>query len=156
LVRAFWTAAGEGSPIGRRVHTVHGGQGRGAWPERLETEVVGITGLTTYDQYGTPEHRRQANRRDFQANPLNAVVVHQWQGKDYGPGGEVVFLTNASVDKRLRPFDHYDDCSLVENFCVSSPRLQDEAKRHRGHMRLLTLPTAPSRQRLLLPTQRVP
>ena len=40
-----------------------------------------------------------ANRRDFQANPINAVVVRKWQGKDYGPGGKTVFLTNASVDQ---------------------------------------------------------
>jgi hypothetical protein len=50
-----------------------------------------MTGLTTDDQYGTPEQRRQANRRDFQANPLHAVVVRQWQGKDDGPGGKTVF-----------------------------------------------------------------
>ena len=42
--------AGEGITRGRRVHTVRHGQGRTARSERLETEVVGITGLTTYDQ----------------------------------------------------------------------------------------------------------
>jgi hypothetical protein len=42
-------AAGDGIPRGRRVPTVRHGQGRTAWRERLETEVVGITGLTTYD-----------------------------------------------------------------------------------------------------------
>ncbi len=40
-------AAGEGVTVGRRAHTVRQGQGRTAWSERLETEVVGITGLTT-------------------------------------------------------------------------------------------------------------
>jgi hypothetical protein len=117
-------AAGEGSTVGRRVHTVRHGQGRRAWTERLETEVVGITGLTTYDQYGTPEQRRQANRRGFQANPLNAVVVRQWHGKDYGPGGKTVFLTNVSVDKPLRPFDDYDDRSLIENCCIKEAKQQ--------------------------------
>ena len=117
-------AAGEGSTVGRRVHTVRHGQGRRAWTERLETEVVGITGLTTYDQYGTPEQRRQANRRDFQATPLNAVVVRQWHGKDYGPGGKTVFLTNVSVDKPLRPFDDYDDRSLIENCCIKEAKQQ--------------------------------
>jgi hypothetical protein len=43
-------ATEEGSTVGRRVHTVRHGQGRGSWTERLETEVVGMTGLTTYDQ----------------------------------------------------------------------------------------------------------
>ena len=73
-------AAGEDLTVGRRVHTVRHGQGKKAWSERLETEVVGITGLTTYDQYGTPEHARHATRRDFQANLINAIVVRKWQG----------------------------------------------------------------------------
>ena len=58
-------AAGEGITVGRRAHTVRHGQGKTAWSERLETEVVGITGLTTDDQDGTPEHGRQYHRRDF-------------------------------------------------------------------------------------------
>ena len=33
---------------GRRVHTVRHGQGKTAWSERLETDVVGIIGLTTF------------------------------------------------------------------------------------------------------------
>jgi hypothetical protein len=70
-------AAGEGITVGRRVHTVRHGRGKTASTERLETEVVGITGLTTYDQYGTPAHGRQHHRRDFQAHPINAAVrVH--------------------------------------------------------------------------------
>jgi hypothetical protein len=118
--------AGEGITVGRRVHTVRHGQGKTARTERLETEVVGITGLTTYDQYGTPEHGHHAHCRDFQANPINAVVVRQWQGKDYGPGGKTVFLTNAPVDQPLRPFDDYDDRSLIENCCIKEAKQQWE------------------------------
>lgn len=44
--------------------------------------MVGIRGLTTYDQYGTPEHGRQANRRDFEPNMINAVVVRKWKGRE--------------------------------------------------------------------------
>jgi hypothetical protein len=117
-------AAGEGIAVGRRVHTVRHGQGRTASTERLETEVVGITGLTTYDQYGTPEHGRHHYRRDFEPNPINAVVVRQWHGKDYGPGGKTVFLTNASVEEPLRPFDDYDDRSLIENCCIKEAKQQ--------------------------------
>jgi hypothetical protein len=116
--------AGEGITVGRRVHTVRHGQGRTARSERLEMEVVGIAGLTTYDQYGPPEHGRQANRRDFQANPLNAVVVRKWRGRDYGPGGKTVFLTNASVQHPLKPFDDYDDRSLIENCCIKEAKQQ--------------------------------
>jgi hypothetical protein len=116
--------AGEGVTIGRRVHTVRHGQGRTAWTERLETEVVGITGLTTYDQYGTPEHGRHHNRRDFEPNRINAVVVRKWNHRDYGPGGKTVFLTNASVAKPLQPFNDYDDRSLIENCCIKESKQQ--------------------------------
>jgi len=117
-------AAGEDLTCGRRVHTVRHGPGRSALPERVETEVVGMTSLTTYDQYGTSEHGRQANRRDFQANPINAVVVRKWQGKDYGPGGKTVFLTNAPVAKPWQVFDDYDDRSLIENCCIKEAKQQ--------------------------------
>lgn len=43
-------AAGDGITVARRGHTVRHGQGQGARTERLATEVVGITGLTTDDQ----------------------------------------------------------------------------------------------------------
>jgi hypothetical protein len=119
-------AAGEGLTVGRRVNTVRHGQGKTARTQRLETEVVGIPRLTTYDQYGTPEHGRQQHRRDFQPNPINAVVVRKWRGKDYGPGGKTVFLTNASVAKPLQPFDDYDDRSLVENCCIKEAKQQWE------------------------------
>jgi hypothetical protein len=117
-------AAGEGLSVGRRVHTVRRGQGKTAWTERLETEVVGIAGLTTYDQYGPPEHGRHHHRRDFQPNPVNAVVVRKWNNRDYGPGGKTVFLTNAPVDKPLQPFDDYDDRSLIENCCIKESKQQ--------------------------------
>jgi hypothetical protein len=116
--------AGEGITVGRRVHTVWHGQGKTASTERLETEVMGITGLTTDDQYGTPAHGRQHNRRDFQPHPINAVVVRKWHGRDYGPGGKTVFLTNASVAKPLQPFDDYDDRSLIENCCIKETKQQ--------------------------------
>jgi len=115
-------AAGEGITMDRRVHTVRHGQGKTAWTARQETAVVGVTALTTYDQYGTPEHARRANRRDFQANPIHAVVVRKWQGKDYGPGGKTVFLTNASVQKPLQVFDDDDDRRLIENCCIKETK----------------------------------
>jgi hypothetical protein len=117
-------AAGEGVTVGHRVHTVRHGQGQGAWTERLETEVVGITGLTSYEQYGTEEHGRRHNRRDFEPNPIHAVVVRKWHGKAYGPGGKTVFLTNAVVQQPLKPFDDYDDRSLIENCCIKEAKQQ--------------------------------
>jgi hypothetical protein len=117
-------AVGEGVTVGRRVHTVRHGQGRTAWSERQETEVVGMTALTTDDQYGTPEHGRQHHRRDFQGHPINAVVVRKWNGRDYGPAGKTVFLTNATVEQPLQPFDDDDDRSLIENCCIKESQQQ--------------------------------
>jgi len=81
-----------------------------------------MVGLTTYDQYGTPEHARQHHRRDFCPNPIHAVVVRTWHGRDFGPGGTTVFLTNASVEQPLQPFDDYDDRRLIENGCIKEAK----------------------------------
>jgi hypothetical protein len=115
-------AAGVELTIGCRVHTVRHGQGRAAWTERLETEVVGIQGLTTDNQYETPEHGRRHHRRDFQPHPIHAVVVRTWHNRDDGPGGTTVFLTNAAVDKPLQPFDDDDDRRLIENCCIKEAK----------------------------------
>jgi hypothetical protein len=61
-------AAGEGITIGRPVHTARHGQGKTTWTERLETEVLGIRGLTTDEEYGTPDYKRHHNRRNFQSH----------------------------------------------------------------------------------------
>jgi hypothetical protein len=116
-------AAGEEATMGRRVHAIRHGQGRTTWAERLETEVIGIAGLTTYDQYGTVGHGHHHIRHDFQPNPINAVVVRRWNGRDYGPGGKTVFLTNAAVTKLLQSFDD-DDRSLIENCCITEAKQQ--------------------------------
>ncbi len=75
----------------------------------------GIPGLTTYDQYGTQEHGHHHNRRAFEPNPIHAVVVRK--GKDDGPGGHTVFLTNAAVAQPWRPFADDDDRRRIENGC---------------------------------------
>jgi hypothetical protein len=114
-------AAGTGV-VARRVHTVAHGQGKHRWTERLETEVVGIAALTTYDQYGPEEHAQHPYRKDFEGHPLNAVVVRKWNNRDDGPGGKVVFLTNDAVAKPLTIFDAYDDRSLIENCCIKESK----------------------------------
>ena len=90
---------------------------------------MGIAALTTDDQYGTPEHGRGHNRRDFQPNPINAVVVRTWNGHEYGPGGKTVFLTNAPVDNPLQPFDDDDDRRLIEYGCIKE-RTQEWSLKH--------------------------
>jgi hypothetical protein len=54
------------------------------------------------------------------------VVVRQWNGKDYGPGGKTVFLTNASVAKPLPVFDDYDDRSLIATCYIKEAKQQWE------------------------------
>ncbi len=116
-------AAGEGITVGRRAQTGRQGQGKTAWTERLETDVVGLPGLPPDDQDGTPAPGRHANRRDFQPHPIHAVVVRPWNNHAYGPGGKPVFLTNAAVAKPLQPFDDDDARSLIEN-CGLKERTQ--------------------------------
>ena len=54
------------------------------------------------------------------------MVVRQWRGKDDGPGGKTVFLTNASVAKPLQPFDDDDDRRLIENCGIKEATQQWE------------------------------
>jgi len=115
-------AAGEGVTVGRRVQTVRHGPGQTAWTERRETAGVGLTGLSPDDQYGTPAPGRHHNRRDFEPNPLHAVVVRTWNGHAYGPGGTTVFLTNAPVDKPLQPFDADDARRLIEHCWIKAAK----------------------------------
>jgi hypothetical protein len=107
--------AGEGRPAGCRGQTVRHGQGKTAGTERLATDVGGMRGLPPDDQEGTPEQARQANRHAFQANPLNAVVVHQWQGKDEGPGGKPVFLPQAPVAQPWQVCEDEDERRRIEH-----------------------------------------
>jgi hypothetical protein len=106
-----------------------------------------VAGLTTYDQYGTPKHGRRYHRRDFQPYPINAVMVRMWQGKDYGPGGNTVFLPNAAVKQPLRPFDDDDDRRLIEHGCIKEMKQpwdlghppQKSERGVRGHVMLTLL-----------------
>jgi hypothetical protein len=108
-------AAGDGSTPGRRRHTVRHGQGQAARTDRIATAVGGITGLPTDDHEGTVEPGRHHHRRAFPPTLIHAVVLRQWPGRDEGPGGHTVFLTNASVEQPLRPFDDDDDRRLSEH-----------------------------------------
>jgi len=78
-------------------------------------KVMGVRGLLSYDQFGEEEHRRKKGRKDFKANPINAVMVIRWDGKDYEPGKEKVFLTNLPVSRPMGIIDQYDLRSEIEN-----------------------------------------
>ena len=97
-----------------RVRVVRHGHGRTATTETLTTRLVGIVGLTTYDDYGDPEHVRHRNRADYAGQPINAVVVHTWNNRT-DPDGGPVYLTNGAVTDPFAVFDDYDWRSVIEN-----------------------------------------
>ena len=105
----------KGSHVQTRTQKVRRGIGKGSYTEQLNTTVVGIKGLTTYDQYGPEGFSKDATKKTFRPNKINAVVVTEWEGKDYGRDNWVVYLTNMKVYKPLKVFDEYDERSVIEN-----------------------------------------
>ncbi len=105
-------AKGERARVRERV--VQHGHGKTATEERLRTELVGIAGLTTYDAYGDPQQTQYAHRRDYQGQPINAVVVRRWDNRVPATDG-TVYLTNGSVSDPFVVFDRYDCRSVIEN-----------------------------------------
>ncbi len=97
-----------------RERLVRHGHGKTATEERLRTELVGLEGLTTYDAYGAPEHTQFAHRRDYQGQPINAVVVRRWDNRVPATDG-TVYLTNGPVCDPFVVFDTYDWRSVIEN-----------------------------------------
>ncbi len=90
--------------------------GRSVFVEQAkEMKVMGVRGLLSYDQFGEEEHRRRKGRKDFKAHPINAVMVLRWDGRDYEPGKEKVFLTNLSVSRPMKIIEQYDLRSEIEN-----------------------------------------
>ncbi len=83
--------------------------------ETKEMKVMGVRGLLSYDQFGEEEHGRRKGRKDFKANPINGVMVLRWDGRDYEPGKEKVFLTNFSVSRPMKIIERYDLRSEIEN-----------------------------------------
>jgi Transposase DDE domain len=105
-------AKGERAQVRERV--VRHGHGKTAHEERLRTELVGIEGLTTYDAYGDAQQTQYAHRRDYQGQPINAVVVRRWDNRVPATDG-TVYLTNGSVSDPFVVFDRYDGRSVIEN-----------------------------------------
>jgi len=97
-----------------RERVVRHGHGKTATQERLRTELVGIEGLTTYDMYGAPEQTQYAHRRDYEGQPINAVVVRRWDNRIPASEG-TVYLTNGSLSNPCVVFDSYDWRSVIEN-----------------------------------------
>jgi Transposase DDE domain len=97
-----------------RERLVRHGHGKTAKEERLRTELVGIEALTTYDSYGDPQQTQYAHRRDYEGEPINAVVVRRWNNRQPSDDG-TVYLTNGPVADPFVVFDTYDWRSVIEN-----------------------------------------
>src|SRR6266567_2012248 len=146
-----------------RERVVRHGHGKTAREERLRTELVGIEGLTTYDSYGDPEHTQQAQRRDYEGYPINAVVVRRWENWTPTTGG-TVYLTNGPVKDPFVIFDTYDWRSVIENgifkegkhpwHLLHFPKRTAAAVVVHGHLTLVVmgLTTAPTVLTEVLPT----
>jgi hypothetical protein len=78
-------------------------------PEEGTVRAVGAASLTTFDEYRDP------NRKRAQIEPINAVMVTCWEGQEYTPGEEKVFLTSLDVHTPREGIDRYDLRSLIEN-----------------------------------------
>jgi hypothetical protein len=101
-------------PSVSRVQVVRHGHGKNGSVERLRTELVGIAALTTYDSYGEAGQEKQRHRRDFEGQPINAVVVQLWNNRTPSTDG-IVYLTNGPVGDPFVVFDDYDWRSVIEN-----------------------------------------
>src|SRR5450755_4210540 len=102
---AHGLAKGERAQVRERV--VRHGHGKKGSEERLRTEVVGLEALTSYDSYGEAEETQHAQRRDYEGQPINAVVVRRWDNRVPKTGG-TVYLTDAPVSDPFTIFDTYD------------------------------------------------
>ncbi len=79
-------------------------------------DIVGIESLTSAGFYGELGSGSHENRKDFIANPINAVVVLDDPYKRNNPNSDtLVILTNGPVNKPLKAYDGYDDRSEIEN-----------------------------------------
>ena len=88
--------------------------GQGEKQEK-QVKLIGVKDVTSYDQYGDAEHQKRIHRKAFEANPINVIVVIEWEGKRHQAGKEPVFLTSLPVDQPLEVLDSYDLRSLIEN-----------------------------------------
>ncbi len=95
-----------------RERVVRHGHGKTATQQRLRTELVGIEALTTYDSYGEAEQTQHAGRRDYEGQPINAVVVRSFDNRVPATDG-TVYLTNGPVSDPFVVFDTYDWRSVI-------------------------------------------
>src|SRR3972149_5785932 len=106
--RAFLNQKPDGQWLVAAERPAHGPHQEG------HVKLIGISGLTSYDQYGDEAHQRRVNRSDFEGQPINAPVVTEFDHHVYTAEQAKVFLTSLPVTDALAVLDLYDLRSLVE------------------------------------------
>jgi len=71
--------------------------------------AIGVKDLTTFETFRNPKCKSKKN------DPINVVMVTCWDGDEYNPGKEKVFLTSLDVGEPRVVIDQYDLRSLIEN-----------------------------------------
>jgi hypothetical protein len=100
--------------IRSRIRTT--GHGKNSKQVTDTWEVVGTSGLTSAGFYGKLGSGSHENRKDFEPNLINAVVVLHDPYRENNPNIKtMVILTNGSIDKPLDVYDGYDARSEIEN-----------------------------------------
>ncbi len=114
------------------------------------TKVVGIEGLTSAGFYGEDGSGSHENKKDFEPNPINAVVVIEDQFTRNNPNSDtMVILTNGPVNKPLKVYNAYDARSEIENsvfreakqgwFIQRPPRNTDKAFMAHTYLTILVM-----------------
>jgi hypothetical protein len=99
-----------------RDKTRYIGSGKNKTSVEDHFEVSAIESLTSAGFYGELGSGSHENRKDFAANPINAVVVITDPYKVSHPNSDtMVILTNGPVDKPFNVYDGYDARSEIEN-----------------------------------------
>jgi hypothetical protein len=77
--------------------------------EKGVVKTIGVAGFRTFEEYHDPK------RKTAKPEQINAVMVTCWDGHEYKPGKEKVFLTSLNISKPRVVIDEYDLRSLIEN-----------------------------------------
>lgn len=104
-----------GSFPARRDVEVTYGYGKEKYTEKVSTELIGVPGLMTCDWFNPEGSNANTTKKDYERNPLNAVVVKTWDNKTPPVDKQIVLVTNGSVQDPFIAFDRYDERSLIEN-----------------------------------------
>lgn len=64
-------------------------------------EVLGVSSLTTYNQYTSQNSIKDIYKKSFSPNPINCVMLTCWDKIKYGPGHEKIFATSLDVEAPL-------------------------------------------------------